>query len=67
MILNRFDYRMTGTDAGIGVDFQLMEAGAFDPVEVELALQLIEARRRLHGDGIVAIDCGANIGVHAIE
>jgi FkbM family methyltransferase len=67
MIVNRFDYRMTGPDAGVGVGFQLLEAGAFDPVEVELALQLIEARRRFHGDGVVAIDCGANIGVHAIE
>jgi FkbM family methyltransferase len=67
MITNRFDYRMSGPDAGIGVGYQLLEAGAFDPIEVELALQLIESRRRFHGDGVVAIDCGANIGVHAIE
>jgi FkbM family methyltransferase len=67
MITNRFDYRMSGPDAGIGVGYQLLEAGAFDPVEVELALQLIESRRRCHGDGVVAIDCGANIGVHTIE
>jgi FkbM family methyltransferase len=67
MILNRFDYRMTGPEAGVGVGFQVMEAGAYDPVEIELALQLIEARRRFHGDGVVAIDCGANIGVHTVE
>jgi FkbM family methyltransferase len=67
MILNRFDYRMSGPDQGVGVGFQLLEAGSFDPVEVELALQLIEARHRFHGDGVVAIDCGANIGVHTIE
>jgi len=67
MITNRFDYRMSGPDAGIGVGYQLLEAGAFDPIEVELALQLIESRRCFHGDGVVAIDCGANIGVHAIE
>jgi FkbM family methyltransferase len=67
MIVNRFDYRMAAPDRGFGVGFQLLEAGAFDPVEVELALQLIEARRRFHGDGVVAIDCGANIGVHTIE
>src|SRR5262245_5907979 len=67
MITNRFDYRMSGPDAGIGVGYQLLEAGAFDPIEVELALQLIESRRRFHGAGVVAIDCGANIGVHAIE
>jgi FkbM family methyltransferase len=27
----------------------------------------LEARRRYHGDGVVAIDCGANIGAHTIE
>lgn len=67
MIVNRFDYRMSEPGRGIGVGFQLLEAGAYDPVEVELALQLIEARRRFHGPGVVAIDGGANIGVHAVE
>ncbi len=67
MIVNRFDYRMTDPGVGLGVGYKLLEAGAYDPIEVELALQLIEARRRFHGDGVVAIDCGANIGVHAIE
>jgi FkbM family methyltransferase len=67
MIINRFDYRMAGPDSGYGVGFQLLENGAFDPVEVELAVQLLETRRRYHGDGVVAIDCGANIGAHTIE
>jgi hypothetical protein len=49
MITNRFDYRMSGSHAGVGVGFQLLEAGAFDPIEVELALQLIEFRRRWRG------------------
>jgi FkbM family methyltransferase len=53
--------------SGIGVGFQLLEQGAFDPVEVELAVQLLETRRRYHGDGAIAIDCGANIGAHTIE
>jgi FkbM family methyltransferase len=67
MIVNRLDYRMVGPDQGIGVGFQILETAAFDPVEVEIAVQLIELRRRYHGDGVVAIDCGANIGVHTIE
>lgn len=67
MIVNRLDYRMVGPDSGFGVGFQLLEQGAFDPVEVELAVQLLETRRRYHGDGAVAIDCGANIGAHTIE
>jgi hypothetical protein len=36
-------------------------------IEVELALLLIESRRRIHGAGVVAIDCSANIGIHTIE
>jgi FkbM family methyltransferase len=67
MIVNRLDYRMSGPDMGIGVGYQLLEAATFDPMEVELALQLIEARKRVHGDGVVAIDGGANIGVHTVE
>jgi len=66
MIINRFDYRMQ-EGGGIGVGYQLLERGCFDPVEVELAVQLLEQRRRYHGDGAVAIDCGANIGVHTVE
>ena len=67
MIVSRFDYRMTGPDQGYGVGHQILEQGNFDPLEVELALQLLETRRRFHGEGAVAIDCGANIGVHTIE
>ncbi len=67
MIVNRFDRRMSDEHSGIGVGLQLLETASFDPIEVELALQLIETRRRVHGDGVVAIDCGANVGVHTIE
>jgi len=66
MIVNRFDYRMQDGN-GTGVGYQLLERGCFDPIEVELAVQLLEMRRRFFGDGAVAIDCGANIGVHTIE
>jgi len=67
MIVNRLDYRMISADAGFGVGFQILETAAFDPQEVKLAVQLLAARRRHHGDGVLAIDCGANIGVHTIE
>ena len=67
MIVNRFDYRMLDSEHGIGVGFEILEGAAFDPQEVEMAMQLLELRRRHHGDGVVAIDCGANIGVHTVE
>ena len=66
MIVNRFDYR-PGADGGQGVGHQILEAGAYDPVEVEMAIHLLELRRQFYGDGVVAIDCGANTGVHTVE
>jgi FkbM family methyltransferase len=67
MIVNRNDYRMIDDRQGYGVGFQILQTGSFDPTEVRLVLDLLALRRKHHGDGVVAIDCGANIGVHTIE
>src|ERR1700755_3702256 len=67
MIVNRNDYRMIDAERGYGVGFQILQTGSFDPNEVRLVLDLLALRRKHHGDGVVAIDCGANIGVHTIE
>jgi FkbM family methyltransferase len=66
MLVNRHDYRLV-EGGGYGVGFQLLNTSAFDPEEVDFALQLLRGRRRHFGDGVVAIDCGANVGVHTIE
>ena len=67
MIVNRFDCHMIDATQGCGVGFQVLEQACFDPDEVKLAVDLLTIRRRHYGDGVVAIDCGANIGVHTIE
>jgi FkbM family methyltransferase len=67
MIVNRFDYHMVDATRGYGVGFQILETAEFDLSEVGMAIQLLTLRRKHHGDGVVAIDCGANIGVHTIE
>ena len=67
LIVNRFDYRMVDERTGIGVGFQILEAGSFDAPEVDMALSLLMVRRQYFGDGVVALDCGANVGVHTIE
>ena len=67
VILNRFDYRMVDKTKGYGVGFQILEKSTFDPEEVDLALSMLGMRRKYFGNGVVAIDCGANIGVHTIE
>ena len=66
MILNRNDYQET-PNGSFGVGYQLLKTSFFDPDEVDLALQLLGARREVFGDGVVALDCGANIGVHSVE
>jgi FkbM family methyltransferase len=66
LLVNRHDYQLTD-DGGYGVGYQLLNASSFDQDEVELALQMIDARRQRFGHGVVCLDCGANIGVHTIE
>ena len=66
MITNRNDFH--STDRGTyGVGFQLLTKASFDQNEVELAKALIGKRKQYFGDGVIAIDCGANIGVHTVE
>src|ERR1700755_3310623 len=67
MIVNRNDYRMVHAERGYGVGFQILQTGSFDPKEVKLVLDLLALRRKHQGNGVVAIDCGANIGVHTVE
>jgi FkbM family methyltransferase len=67
MIVNRFDYRLVGPERGFGVGYQVLQGSSFDPQEVDLVLNLLGLRRKYFGDGVVAIDCGANIGVHTVE
>ncbi len=66
MLVNRHDYRFVG-DAAYGVGFQLLNTSSFDHEEVNLLLQLLSLRKQHFGEGVVAIDCGANVGVHTIE
>jgi FkbM family methyltransferase len=66
MILNRFDQHI-GPDGAFGAGYQLLNTACYEQAEVTLMLQLLELRRKYHGNGIVAVDCGANLGVHTIE
>jgi FkbM family methyltransferase len=67
MIVNRLDYRLIDQQRAIGVGYQILEQASFDQREIDLALSLLDLRRQHFGDGVVAIDCGANIGVHTVE
>jgi FkbM family methyltransferase len=58
---------MIDDKSGYGVGHQLLNTSSFDQQEIDFALALLYRRKINFGDGVVAIDCGANIGVHTIE
>jgi FkbM family methyltransferase len=66
MIVNRLDYNQSFNGAYYGVGAQIMETGAYDATEIEMLGQLLHLRRQYYGDGVMVLDCGANIGVHTI-
>jgi hypothetical protein len=66
MILNRFDYHATGLRR-CGVGSEPLDHAAYYADEVGDAEALLGIRRLHFGDGVVAVDCGANIGVHTLE
>jgi FkbM family methyltransferase len=67
LIFNRFDQQFVESVGGFGLGFQLLETSSYDANEVEVMLQLLDLRRQYYGDGVVTVDCGANVGVHTIE
>ena len=66
LIVNRNDYAST-PEFTYGVGHQILANGAYDPEEIDSVLKILSQCRYLNGDGVVALDCGANIGVHSIE
>jgi FkbM family methyltransferase len=67
MIVNRFDYNVAPNGGVYGVGYNLFETSSFDPQEINRMMALLELQRQLRGDGVVMIDGGANIGVHALS
>jgi len=67
LIVNRNDFNVMANGNGYGVGYQILATSSFDPEEVDMATALLSLRRQYFGDGVVAIDCGANIGVHTVE
>lgn len=67
LIVSRFDRIDTPDGGAYGVGAQILHCGAYEAEEVATINQLLDLRRKHFGDGVVMIDCGANIGVMTIE
>jgi FkbM family methyltransferase len=48
-----------------GVGWQLSEYGTYDPIELEAVKELFKVLRS-HAENLVALDIGANIGIHSV-
>jgi len=46
MIFSRLDYRMLAPNRGIGLGYQLLEKGGFEPREVATVKQVLQLRRK---------------------
>jgi FkbM family methyltransferase len=66
MIVNRFDFKVAPSGVAFGVGIQLLEKSSYQPDEIALAIKLLDLRRKHFGDGVKALDIGANIGVFTI-
>ncbi|MEQ5842341.1 FkbM family methyltransferase [Paraburkholderia acidicola] len=67
MIVNRNDYNVKSSGDVYGVGQDILQTSSFSESEVSFVLALLTKRRHYFGDGVFAIDGGANIGVHTIE
>lgn len=67
LIVNRFDYNAVNERETIGVGYDILETGSYASQEITTIKMLLQLRRQYFGDGVAAVDCGANIGVHTVE
>jgi FkbM family methyltransferase len=67
MIVNRFDYRMLDDVRGYGVGFKILNESSYELSEISIGSFVLDSRHRHFGNGVVALDCGANVGTHTVE
>src|SRR5258708_5197491 len=67
LVVKRSVRHITKEGSGFGVGYEILGTSTYASEEVALVTGLLGLRRQHFGDGVVAIDCGANIGVHTIE
>ena len=67
LIVNRHDHNEAFNGQRYGVGAQLLDNGTYDPGDVANLKNLLLCRREHFGPGVVALDIGANLGVHAVE
>lgn len=62
-ILSRYDAH---PDDHVGQGAYMLERGSADRHEIDTLIALCRKRRERVGDGLVVVDCGANVGGHTV-
>lgn len=68
VIVSRLDWRkISDTHMEFGVGTDILVHGSFDLDLISITGGLLQVRRERYGDGAVALDCGANLGMYTLE
>lgn len=67
MIVNRLDQHAVDADSGFGVAWELLNHGTYSKDHGELLQSILLTRREFFGDGVMAVDCGAHIGMFTVH
>ncbi len=68
IILPRNDWRkLSDTHNEFGVGADILVHGEYDLPLISMTVGVLAHQRDKHGAGVVALDCGANIGIYSIE
>jgi FkbM family methyltransferase len=67
LIVNRYDFHanpeLNGT---FGIGLEILDTANYSSDERDTVAKLLQLRRSIFGDGVVALDVGANIGAHTV-
>src|SRR6266566_3990093 len=68
VIVSRFDFNRSPDGQGYyGVGAQILGRGCYEKGEIEVIKNELMVLRQDRGDGVMALDCGANIGIISLE
>ena len=67
MILNHNDRYTLNPGGNFGVGWEILASSYHEQQEIDQVSEFLLAKRQLAGDGVVVVDCGANIGTHTVE
>lgn len=69
LIVNRNDENHNQEYGTYGVGWNLLETGSFYRCDIELLKEILQIKKKINASrrSTIAVDCGANIGVHTIE